>query len=526
MSRRGFMRATAATAGGAAVGSTATVPRFSPVGRADAAAPLVVAGALVGIHYLLEEGAEMLGDERDYSGYTGGDALHTEIEVGVTEMQSADERVMTSIENNIQHSDNVALAKGKTAIIEAMNAEKSESEAQTAMQSAIDDYFATIEENVLNHYVAQLSQMRHMADRVESHGDVSLEDVFEVYTSDWWQPATGAAATGGDDDAYTVITGKEYGEDYEAQTQDWDLLNGETFTGIETVQYTSTYEQGDLIPHSSMGGGHGFVRFRVQPMQKESTTEFFELSRFDSAIDSILSQRDSVNATLSGFVSDVYAQWEPGEIPTEELVDPVTAATELRQNYDGMQGQGAFASMLGIPTDADFSVRMTLEDDDVKVWADIYTEHVPTNSEGEEVGFQSGETYQPSTWDAPLYIAYEFEETSSGDGSNNSTSTTTTTGSSIQSDFVQIEQNFTIEFVEDADGNEVTEFQTESRNNQTSDVSALEEELAQIREEQIRLQEEAEEEAASGGGFFDDIGGESAGVLVVAVLAALALLSR
>jgi hypothetical protein len=207
----------------------------------------------------------------------------------------------------------------------------------------------------------------------------------------------------------------------------------------------------------------------------------------------IQTKRDDVNSQLSGFVNDVYNAYQPGDIPTEEIVDPITASTELKQNYDHFAAQGAHAAMLGISSSADKTVYMHLLDDDDKIWCDIFTDYVPTDDSGNEIGFEVGPTYSPSAWNEPLYVSFEYTDSD---------------GNTV-SDFTQIEQDFTIETIEDADGTQVDSFKTESRNNQTSDVQALEEELEQVRKEQIRLQKESESTDGDGGGGGSSDGGSS-----------------
>jgi len=527
MNRRQFLAGAAGAGATAAVGSR-TVPRYSPVGRASAVLPLAPIGVVAGgaaIGYFMGKGiTKYLGDERDYSDYTGKNALHQELAVGMTEMKSADERVMTSIENNLANSQNVALAKGKAAIIEKMNAEASESEATTAMQNAIDEYFATIQRNLINHWNAQYSQVVHHITQWTSHADVDTSvqmSEWEYYDradlSQWrqlkWQDTNKYAHQ----EAKAILTydASTHGTKHENVT----LLNGETATVDQMYADNSGVFFGIESPDTY--GAQEFFRFRFYDPD-DNSIKYIDCQRFNDVWTGITQERDSVNSALTGFVSDVYSQYSPGDIPTEDLVDPITAATELSQNYDGMQAQGAHAAMLGIPTDANFSVQMTLVEDSKTVWADIYTNHVPTDGSGNEVGFKSGQTYSPSSWSEPLYIAYEYE-TSDGGGTNN-----TSDGSDTQivSDFTQIEQDFTIDFIEDKDGNEVTEFQTTSRNNQTSDVSKLQEQLDQLREAQIAMQEEAQESVGGGGGFFDGVGTGGAAALAVGVLVALGLLNQ
>ena len=563
------------TAGAAAtttVGSR-TVPRYSPVGRAAAilpAVPIGVAAGAAGIAYVAGVAHERyVGDGRDYSGYTGADALRKEIYEGFVQMKSADERVMTSIENNITNSDNIALAKGKAAIIEEMNAGNGESAAQDAMQAAIDEYYATIQENILTHYDSQIRQFLHHMDQLDTHSDASLADVIE-----YWDDLNGGWDTQWYDNLYTYIS--------EPPTTTVTLIDGSevTVAGLRSNPDESWANGAASLMWEPNHYDNGTPITDQPPVRyldpdDNTVTQDWDIGRYVEAYNAILDSRDRVNADLSGFVTDVYAQYEPGDIPTEDLVDPVTAATELRQDYDNRAGQGAHAAMLGIPTSADFTADLEIQSDEAEdgVWevtAEIFTNYVPredltdsasissgvltmttaptdgvtydlTTTDGEtvaiaaadftenadgdwevdlsadlnttatsvetllgaETGFETGTTYQPSEWDKPLYIAYEYVDGTTGEE---------------RADFTQIESSFAIVSVTDAEGNDVESFQTRSRNNQTADVSALEEELQQLRQDWIEMQEEAQEQDDSGGGVIGDILGDGAGGPIIGAL--------
>jgi predicted ThiF/HesA family dinucleotide-utilizing enzyme len=469
--RRTFLKGAAATAGVATVG---TQGQF---GTARAALPLVPIGIAAGgaaVGYLAGEAADRyLGDDRDYSGYTGADALKTEISTGAMEMLSADERVMTSIQNNITTSQNTALAKGKAAVIEVMNAGGDESSATDKMQAAIDEYYATIQKNLLTHYEEQVAQIAHHIAELENHADTSAGSMIEGYD----------AANG----RWTEVSGSSN------VTDDVALLDGTTYT-VEGFKLSHNF--GIYLGWQPSDGDDGYYPSDSQPILRyhiegQSDPQVYPLLQYINTWDSIMTERDDVRAQLSGFVSDVYAAYEPGDIPTEDLVDPITAATQLEQDYDHYATQGAHAAMLGIPTSAEQSVHMTIHDPDegdLDVWADIFTNHNPTDADGNTVGFEVGTKYSPEYWDEPLYIAYEYVDEESGD---------------TQSDFTQIESEFTINTIEDSSGSEVTNFEPESQNTQTADVQALKEELEQLREEQIRLQEEAQSDDDGGGFSFD-----------------------
>ena len=467
----------------------------------------------------MDNGVPFLGDTRDYSGYTGADALHTEVYKGSVQMAMADENVMTSISNNAASSENVALAKGKAAIIEEMNAGNTESDAQDALNTALNTYFTKIEENLFTHFNAQVEQLAHMMDSVSNHSNLSLGDVFEQ-----------------------VITGTHQAVvDYHVAEFDHTHPDGSVTAvkhpavknGNDNWAYPDPFGMYDEGATSVSGSYSNSNPGQIVALAfSDGSEQAFLEGPYSTALNDLQTAYDDANAALTGFVADVYAQYEPGDIPTEDLVDPITASTELAQNYDGYQAQGAHAAMLGIPTTAEQSVAITVHDSDgdKPMLVDIYTEHVPTDGSGNEIGFEAGTTYDPSSWSEPLYIAYEYQAVLDEDGNVlNSTEQESYSGETTtqtESDFIQLETSFTIDSITDKDGNDVQSFQTESQNTQTADVSKLQAELEQLREEQLRLQEEAQ---SGGGGLLPEfsLGGvPGVGVLAIAGGAVLLLFGQ
>ena len=146
-----------ATLGASAVGaglasSTQPANAFVITGSAALLAGGAIAGAAggAGLAYLARDEIEsVLGQGEDLSGYTGKEALRTQIEEQSLTMRTVDERVFTSIENNLANSETVGFAKGKVSALEKMNAEAPEADAVTAMEGAVDDYYSTIQTNIL-----------------------------------------------------------------------------------------------------------------------------------------------------------------------------------------------------------------------------------------------------------------------------------------------------------------------------------------------------------------------------------------
>lgn len=504
-SRRTFLK-------GAAVGATACAVGVSSTGTVAAApwedytvkdaakdALLATSPAAYGVDYLMgtdyvDEAQTRIanyahrryGDMRDYSGYTGHDALLTEIETGMKEMQLANEKVMTSVGNNIQAADNVAIAKGQVAVAEALNAGKSESEAQNDMEAVIDEYFSKIEENIINHWNTQWDQVCHMALENYEHPD-------SPDPKNRWK-CTETSSDGG----HWVIGDNLYGDNY--HTVQYELYDGRVLDVHGLARYNSTSNADSYVFPSQkiarLQDSNVSNPEEIWLMQDTSSTQeadayeyVMDPTAFGTHFDKVQTTRDDVHAELTGYVTDVYGSYEAGEVDVSEVVDPTTYATEM--STDNNRGfRQAAAAQLGIPTNADENVVITIhwpDQEDSTIWTDLYTDHQPTDANGNAVPWQVGTTYSPSSWTEPLFIVFEDDE-----------------GNSEMS---QLEEDFTVEEAYDQDGVEIEEFDNEQTTTHTSDVNKLQEELDQLQEEQVRLIEKFQDEGGPAGGTTSSGGG-------------------
>jgi len=253
------------------------------------------------------------------------------------------------------------------------------------------------------------------------------------------------------------------------------LITGETYD-LDTTSFGS----GRMSPMGDAGDGFVFIG-------GSSNVETVLTWNYKGLLSSVADRSSSVKTKLEGFIGDLYLEYGAGDIPTEDVIDPVTAATQLGQDT-GMAGQAAEAAMLGIPTSASFSLDLELQDaggNIFEVEAELYTKASPSDGSGNETGWEVGVEYDPANFGAPIYVAYEYIASESGEKST---------------DFVQLDEPFTVLEARDEEGNEVTNVANEKRITQTADVSKLEEELAQLRDEQQRLQMQSQD---GGGGGID-----------------------
>mgnify|MGYP006272566671 CR=1 FL=1 len=506
--RRGVLKKTAVGAGSAAtigtlgVGSAATIGTLG-VGSAAAIAPLVAAGyaGAIGLGYLMYRNAEKeTGQEQDYSNFTGGEALKRGIYEDALSTISANERVLTSISNNVKNSENVALAKGKAAALEVMNNEGTESEAATAATEAINSYYSTIQENLITHFDAQIDKIISAGQSIQSKFD-SNTDTIQLYLSGSYQPLKSVYEQGVEsvsllDGSSAEISKPGYGYD-----------NG---SGQTTSQNFSVAPPSPPTPTTTDGDGNTVQVEKWRFTSPDGGSVDYGYKQLETIWSDIIASRDSVNANITGLVSDIYAEYDAGDIPTEDIIDPITAATELGQNT-GLSSQAAAAGMMGIPTSAGFALRLELQDDSGETYevdGEIYTNAQPNDTDGNPAGFAVGETYDPNNFEAPIYVSYGYIDPDSGERST---------------DFTQIVNPFTVLEATDSEGNDVEEVTPTSRTAQTADISSIEEELASLREEQQRLLETTQEPTGgTGAGFFG--GGSPNTGAIAAVLGGIGVL--
>lgn len=534
MTRRQFFRRTAAV-GTVAVGVGAgarTVPRFSPIGQADALAPLVVAGAIAGAAiagYVGAKVADHFSDNEDLTGYTGSDALHLRIEEKAKTLQLSQEQVLSTLENTVEFADNAALPKGMAAVVESFNAGKTQTEIQNDLEAAIDsEYYAGVETDILNAWEAARQQMQHWWESIAGHtaidGDTSLSD-HDVLAVDTKLNGTGEWNYGANEYVHGRATDSA---SHVVETHPVTLADGSTFD--VSVTYTSSnqyhvYEfapvpgvssegytaRAGVIPNSLRGEDIANIQSEVIPV--------LEPTRFHDLWTALTASRDRVLANLNTFVADVMATYEPGDIDLSKFVDPITAHTELASEGDQLAFAGVAANILGIPRNENPMV-ISLEDEGIQVEGSIYSTQEPDG------GFPVGEWIDPSSFSYPVFMRYQYVSDGTNTTETNTTSTNTTTTETSTTDgetstevgFVQLQGRFRIDSAVDSEGNEQTTVNMEDGPTyDPADVQNLQAQLDQIHEEMLAMQEEAEANNSGGGGLFDfGSGGGGLGIALIA----------
>ena len=208
-------------------------------------------------------------------------------------MQTVDERVFTSIENHLANSETVGFAKGKAAALEEMNAEAPESDAVTALEEAVDDYYSTIQKNILVHWETQISQIHHHVSMARAHADVNPRD--------WFNSLIAAD--------YTITNTSR-------TTFNFSLVSGETYE-VDTIDFID-------------GDGNSFRMDRGSYMIRftggSSNVTVFDPNDYHTLLGTVSDRSSSVKTKLGGFIGDLYFEYGAGDIPTEDVIDQIGRA--------------------------------------------------------------------------------------------------------------------------------------------------------------------------------------------------------
>lgn len=480
ITRRRFLRATGAATVGAASISVAP-PRYSPVGRAEAIAPLALAGAAVAagvaIGYATRYVQDKLtGPDVDAESYdeTNADALHAGIEEDGIEMQYYDDQVFTNMRNALQLSENAAFSDAKYAAIEQWNLGNSDTDAKNAALDAVDSFYRVHQENLLEHVGFQVSKFEQMISDIEANGTLVVSDVFEPVRHDG-KSVSQWDADGGNSIAYPA---SGHFTDYAA-----------TFVDGTTYQYRGLDERDSNSPELYIEPpdpdddlSSFFRAFEVWPADGSGERSMLiDDYLYNDVWYEIESKHSNVRTEVSNWVDNVAASYEAGDI---DLTDLLTASelAELSATETGYSFAAADLALLGIPG-AEHKYLIELHTDEVTVEGTLYMEVAPDG------GLEIGKRYSVTDFPGTVWLAYDYTK---DDG---------TEASAV----VGLEQDFTVLDAEARDGSDITEVTFTERNQQTTttDMTELQKELERVRDLRQELEQERDtiiEDASGGGG--------------------------
>ena len=515
MNRRRFMQGLGASAA-AGVG-LASMSSASAVDPVDVLYPKMRVGAGVGA-WLGEQIGGLFESDRDLSGYTGSEALWSNSIESLLTLQSTNEQVLSSLENTAEFAPNAILPQAMATAIDGFNSGLDTTEINDMVDDTIEGYVSGVQEDLLTAFQNSLDQLKQIYDLKDGFEPADGDDpIFQLSSSNEHIISLRCIRDGGNfnsADAWPVDSTIEYElvdgslidvrvsslhdlTDYErvpiAFAQDFiEHVLGD-WDSTERHDYNTGAAQDDIVDFI-FDGDPPTIDDDIDAaldayMDNQSAADVGDPviphnpRRFRRVWEELQDLRIELGNEMGSFVDDFSAAYDEGEVDVSDAVDPITAYTELRAEDDDNAFAGASAGLLGIPTSGTDPMEIELHESDLIVHGSIYAHNSP------EGGFTVGERYDPDDLDSAVFLRYSgaFEDE---DGNVEE-----------KTDFVQLQQEFTILSALDEDGNEKeTVEMVDGPTYDPADLESIEEQLAQVREEQIRLQEQAAQDA-SGGGF-------------------------
>ncbi len=482
------------------------IPGASPVqeARAEWSEECDITDSLLGAAYNTISGADtgcrwIAGDHIDYENQTKTDAYATGLG-----MKDAAESYTTSVSNFHQNTRTVAMSKAKITLINGLNNGTSESVTHSEVNSTIRDYNSRMQMEVINDWNAKMQQIDYLDN-------------------------TSVGLRVENDEGATVST-------LTLESVDYDLVNGSTVTiTILGLDGESTYEQ--LSPVGS-GESHNFDGYGTSMVPTHGEVQIQDPDTGDWA--TILQSGDySTNYSdedgnyptgrmllenppkqsqwavdnMAPYVPEVYDQYTAGEIDSVDLAknDPSVIAQEASTSFNstGYYGYaGIQMAAIGASGNVNVSHTITTGDGTTLEGSLYYTaDDMPAD------GWVTGTTYNVSNFNGTFYMAVQKED-----------------GNATVVDLANYGETFTIdEATNTKSGDEVEATKVQTYTYESTNASALEEEIERLRE----LREEYENVDASGStgcvaacGDGSSVLPKETGLYVVLGLAAIILLAR
>lgn len=476
ISRRRLLQGTGAAAGTAVgVGAMNTYA----VEEADALAPLIAigAGAIAGaaITYVAGEVIDYVTGpdvgEGAYSELTA-EELHTQIRADGIEMKATDNTVATTIENQLNNAQNIAYSNAKKEAILQFELGNTEQDAIDAAKQAVTSHYVTIQSNVVEHFGLQNAKINRMFDALNNDATLSPSNVF-TFTGDG----------GGNRGTYF------WGDDVNKKTANIGLLDSSTYS-IGYLHNEGTYDYGNSEfgqnridnPRIQDNDTYSYSNLVVKPVDGGSKEMVQDAWRWNDIWESIKTQDSTVKSEIETFVTNVKPEYDAGNIDTTDLVSAADISQDAADN-EGFAYAAADLANLGI-AGSNQAMRIELHGAGLTVTGTLYLPNADTT-------LNVGERYNASDFTL-IYLAYEYTadqiEGAESDGS----------------DFIELEQEFTVLEAKNIDGSSTDTLTFSETNQQTTvtDAATVNDQLDQLAATRLRIQEQ--QKAAA---FGDDGGG-------------------
>jgi hypothetical protein len=387
--RRTFIKGAGIATGVAATGAGASTLDLEPVGRSEAVAPIFVAAGGAAVGWALYSAYDAMTADSPPEGMTG-DAARQSITETIRTRQSTNASTFVDNMNILDGVEHTAYTEGKIAAIEALNAEKSQSEVQSQMTAAVDSYQTTLTKNVIKSWNESVRELMNIVSIIDQHSDVTHSDFFKTET---------------------------YGGGYTVSSSS---------VRTHTLQDGTTIDVERVNVHHSKSGGDGDIDFDLfefersksypparVPLQLDGEYSFYLDSQHNDSegswnhlVTEISTTFDNVRDGLITWLDGVYGSVQAGDIEVSDLITPRERAEMMAEDGDYPQAVADLVA-LNVPVDFERKATVKLHDHDVVLEGTLGVTDDSTTIE-------TGTQYSPSADGlGSVYLTYDV---GSGEG--------------------------------------------------------------------------------------------------------------
>lgn len=298
------------------------------------------------------------------------------------------QQYFTTLRNFLDETRGSAYTKGKIAAIEALNNNATKAQARQQARAAINNYYATIERNVLSRWEVETAQANYIV-------GVENNQASTVGTTDnvgWVGPVRSSPTS----------FRSSFGTDDATEEMLVSLPNGETTSVVTVVvdgsdvltPWSENTTNPDYTPSEN-----GIVRVKGPEGRR---TTLLPTDKYANILDDIEAQRNQVGANTDRLVNETYAEFTAGEIDESDLIDPTELADEgtIGQNSTGYFGYvAATLSGAGAAGDPQTAQRIAMDGSE-------YEGVLFYAGTGDGPGtIETGETYDPGAYNGSFLLA-------------------------------------------------------------------------------------------------------------------------
>lgn len=285
--------------------------------------------------------------QEDYEGnYSELDATQTQTDIHANTRISWDKsnNLFAVVDNYNANSRNVAWRYTKEAIVEELNSGGTEGSAKTRAKTAIRDFYAQKQLNLINSYKATFNAAQYHEDtyRTQIGGSYLKYNISTTLTSDHltFKNHVRQNISQNGSATYTLANGTTV--TYPTQTVEVAVYDGADNADIENHQFTVGLETTSYGEWHTSGSHDGynyeydaFMDEMIAPAPTVDHDDAVALNhpQYATRLDAMESQKTQMIDNADAFVNATYQNFTSGQINTSELVDPYMLSSDYSSNY-------------------------------------------------------------------------------------------------------------------------------------------------------------------------------------------------